>query len=228
MKKYMFVVAATLGMMIGTGATAQQRQQNSRKAGERPTAEQMAKQKTDRMKAKLALSDEQAKQLYDYNLQQLQEMQAKHEQFMAAQKAKREQLEAARKVQQEKLAALRQAEADKMKSILNAEQFEKWQQLQQARRQGGERGQMRKGDPRKRPHGMKHGRKGFRGGKHGFRGEQADSCDKAARAGKFDKGGKHGKPGRHGKGGFRGKQQKGGTWKQQKSTDEAAAGTQNE
>lgn len=170
MKKYMFVVAATLGMMIGTGAFAQQPQQRNRKgAGERPTAEQMARQKSDRMKKQLALNDEQTQQLYNYHLQQFREMQTRHEAIMAEQAAKRAELEAARNVQREKMKALRQAEADRMKSILTPEQFDKWQQLrQQAPR--GRRGQLQKGDQRRQQHGMKSGKRGRRGaGREGFK-----------------------------------------------------------
>ena len=75
MKKSIFVVAATLGMMIGTGVCAQNTQQQSRMMKERPTAEQLAQRQTDRMKEKLALTDAQAKQIYSYNLQQIKEMQ---------------------------------------------------------------------------------------------------------------------------------------------------------
>ena len=121
MKKSIFVVAATLGMMIGTGVCAQNTQQQSRMMKERPTAEQLAQRQTDRMKEKLALTDAQAKQIYSYNLQQIKEMQAVREQMRAA----------------------RQAEAAKMKSILTEEQLEKWQEMQGRYK---DHGKMQKGD----------------------------------------------------------------------------------
>lgn len=108
MKKNIFVVMAAACMMIGTGVCAQNMQHQSRMMKERPTAEQMAQRQTDRMKEKLSLTDEQTKEVYAYNLQQIKEMQAQREQMRAA----------------------RQAEAAKMKSILTPEQFEKWQEMQ--------------------------------------------------------------------------------------------------
>lgn len=101
MKKNIFAVMAAVCMMIGTGVCAQNMQHRSRMMKDRPTVEQMAQRQTDRMKEKLSLTDEQAKQVYAYNLQQIKEMRA-----------------------------ARQAEAAKMKSILTPEQFEKWQEMQ--------------------------------------------------------------------------------------------------
>lgn len=121
MKKSIFAVVATLGMMIGTGVCAQNTQQQSRMMKNRPTAEQMAQRQTDRMKEKLALTDAQTKQIYAYNLQQIKEMQTLREQMRTA----------------------RQAEAAKMKSILTDEQFEKWQEMQGCYKGHGK---MQKGD----------------------------------------------------------------------------------
>ncbi|MFR6351851.1 MAG: DUF4890 domain-containing protein [Alistipes finegoldii] len=75
MKKRIFAVAAALCLLAGTGAFAQ----DSKKAPmmkERPTAEQMAQRKTERMTEKLNLSEKQSKQLYEVNLQDIKEMQA--------------------------------------------------------------------------------------------------------------------------------------------------------
>ena len=108
MKKHIFVAIAAACMMIGTGASAQNKQSQSRMMKERPTAEQVAQHQTARLKEKLALTDKQAQQIYDYNLQQVKELQKQREQMRAA----------------------RQAEVAKMKSILTPEQFEKWQKLQ--------------------------------------------------------------------------------------------------
>ena len=79
MKKRIFAVAAALCLLAGTGAFAQ----DSKKAAmmkERPTAEQMAQRRTERMTEKLNLSEKQSKQLYEVNLQDIKEMQAQAEQ----------------------------------------------------------------------------------------------------------------------------------------------------
>lgn len=109
MKKNIFAVAAALCLLIGTSASAQnQNGHQSRMMKERPTAEQMAQRKADRLKEKLTLTDAQTKQVYELNLQQIKAMQAQREQMRAA----------------------RQAETNKMKSILTPEQFAKWQEMQ--------------------------------------------------------------------------------------------------
>ena len=107
MKKRIFAVAAALCLLAGTGAFAQ----DSKKAPmmkERPTAEQMAQRRTERMTEKLNLSEKQSKQLYEVNLQDIKEMQA----------------------QSEQMRAYRKAQAEKMKGILTPEQFEQWKQMQ--------------------------------------------------------------------------------------------------
>lgn len=96
-----------LCLLAGTGAFAQN-QNKGRMHREMPTAEQMAQRKTDRMKEKLNLNEQQTKQVYEYNLQEVKEMQSMHQQMRAA----------------------RQAEAEKMKSILTPEQYEQWKQAQ--------------------------------------------------------------------------------------------------
>lgn len=107
MKKKIFAAAVALCLMAGTGAFAQnQNQQRMRR--DMPTAEQMAQRKTDRMKEKLNLTEEQTKQVYDYNLQEVKQMQSMREQMRAA----------------------RQAEAEKMKSILTPEQYKQWTEAQ--------------------------------------------------------------------------------------------------
>ena len=76
----------TLCLLAGTSAFAQDRRAPRTK--ERPTAEQMAQRKTDRMVEKLNLNEDQSKQLYELNLQEVKDMQAQHERMRAARKAK--------------------------------------------------------------------------------------------------------------------------------------------
>ena len=126
MKKKIFAAAMALCLMAGTSAFAQQ--QNKPEAPkERPTAEQMAQRKTDRMTEQLKLNEAQAKQVYAINLAQVREMIA----------------------QREKMEAARKAEVEKMKSILTTEQFMQWSQMQKSQmRMQGQRGhgpQMHKG-----------------------------------------------------------------------------------
>lgn len=127
MKKKIFAAVTALCLMAGTSVFAQQ--QNKPDAPkERPTAEQMAQRKTDRMTEQLKLTEAQAKQVYAINLAQIKEMIA----------------------QREKMEAARKAEAEKMKSILTTEQFVQWSQMQAPR--PGQRGHgpqmMKKGDRR--------------------------------------------------------------------------------
>lgn len=70
----------TLCLLAGTSAFAQD-SKRAPKMKERPTAEQMAQRKTDRMVEKLNLNEDQSKQLYELNLQNIKEMQAQHEQM---------------------------------------------------------------------------------------------------------------------------------------------------
>ncbi|MEI3554033.1 MAG: DUF4890 domain-containing protein [Alistipes senegalensis] len=119
MKKKIFAAVTALCLMAGTSVFAQQ--QNKPDAPkERPTAEQMAQRKTDRMTEQLKLNEAQAKQVYAINLAQIKEMIA----------------------QREKMEAARKAEAEKMKSILTTEQFMQWSQMQQQQqmRMSGQRG----------------------------------------------------------------------------------------
>ena len=109
-----------LCLLAGTSAFAQ----DSKKAPadrERPTAEQMAQKKTERMAEKLKLDEAQSKKLYDVNLQEAKDMQ----------------------VQAQKMHENRKAQAQKMKSILTPEQYEQWKQMQ-SQRPGMDRGQRMK------------------------------------------------------------------------------------
>lgn len=110
MKKRIFAVAMALCLLAGTSAFAQD-SNRAPKMKERPTAEQMAQRRTDRMVEKLNLNADQSKQLYELNLQEVKDMQAQHERMRAA----------------------RKAQAEKMKKILTPEQYEQWQQMQGTR-----------------------------------------------------------------------------------------------
>ena len=107
MKKQSFAAAMVLCLMATTTLFAQE---NKPQAEPRtpPTAEQLAQRQTERMTKQLNLSDAQAKQVYEVNLDQIKQMQA----------------------MREKMREARAAEADKMKSILSTEQFMQWSQMQ--------------------------------------------------------------------------------------------------
>ena len=179
MKKSIFMVAATLGLMIGTSAWAQQPQRRDRKGANRPTAEQLAQQKTERMKAKLALTDEQAQEIYVYNLQQVQEMEARRAEMAAKRKAEFERMQAARK-----------AQADKMQRILTPEQFAKWQQMQ---RRPAPAGRMHTGGKGKGPRRDDMHRRG-KPGKPGFRGGRGPADKKNGKGRAAGRGAANDKP----------------------------------
>ncbi len=107
MKKQIFAAAMALCLMATTTLFAQE---NKPQAEPRtpPTAEQLAQRQTERMTQQLNLTDAQAKQVYEVNLDQIKQMQA----------------------MREKMREARVAEADKMKSILSTEQFMQWSQMQ--------------------------------------------------------------------------------------------------
>ena len=118
MKKSMFIAMIAAVMMIGTAA-AQEQQANNAPKREKPTAEQMAKFRTERMAKALELNDEQQKQIYDYTLNRINEAQKKAE-------AARSEMEAARK-----------SNAEQMQKILTPEQYAKWVELQKQQAQMG-------------------------------------------------------------------------------------------
>lgn len=111
--------------MIAGGVFAQQ-PAKTEMPKERPTAEQMAQKMTDKMTTELGLNETQTKQVYQTNLDNIQQMEA-HRGQMKAQ---------------------RNATAEKMKSVLTTEQFVKWSQMQgqQGRHKGNMDCKGRKGD----------------------------------------------------------------------------------
>lgn len=107
MKKQIFAAAMALCLMATTTLFAQESKPQVEPRTP-PTAEQLAQHQTERMTKQLNLSDAQAKQVYEVNLDQIKQMQA----------------------MREKMREARAAEADKMKSILSTEQFMQWSQMQ--------------------------------------------------------------------------------------------------
>ena len=170
MKKRMFVAIIAAVMTIGAAA-AQPRQQNDGQKREKPTAEQMAKFRTERMAKALDLNDEQQKQLYDLTLTRINDAQKKAE-------AARSDIEAARK-----------SNAEQMKKILTPEQYEKWGEMQKRQAQMG-RAQGQQGGWQ--GHGPQMGQ-GPRGGQHvqpGHHGQQGPAhkhgCKGKKHCGKCD------------------------------------------
>ncbi|WP_300798700.1 DUF4890 domain-containing protein [uncultured Alistipes sp.] len=107
MKKRMIAAVMGLCLLAGTSAFAQDTKPAPAPKTP-PTAEQIAQRQTERMTQQLGLTDAQAKQVYELNLEQIKQMQAHREQMRAA----------------------RNAEAEKMKKILSTEQFMQWAQMQ--------------------------------------------------------------------------------------------------
>ena len=117
MKKRMFAVMMAAIMMIGSAAAQPQRPQGEKR--EKPTAEQMAKFRTERMAKELELSQEQQQQIYDMTLTRINESQKK------AQDAR------------EALKAERKSNAEKMQKILTPEQYKKWGEMQKKQAEAG-------------------------------------------------------------------------------------------
>ena len=89
MKKTIFAAVAALCLMAGEAVFAQTESAPAPAAApkERPTLEQIAQRKTDRMAERLYLTDAQKKQVYEINLQQLKEMEAQREAMRKAREA---------------------------------------------------------------------------------------------------------------------------------------------
>lgn len=100
-------MAVCLG--ITSGAMAQQNKKMD-VPKHRPTIEQMAQKRTERMAKSLDLNEAQQKQVYEINLTNAQSMEA-HRAQMKAERSK---------------------EAEQMKSVLTTDQFVKWSQMQKS------------------------------------------------------------------------------------------------
>ena len=101
-------MAVCMGLTSGVMAQQQQKMDVPK---ERPTVEQMAQRRTERMAQKLGLNEAQQKQVYDINLNSAKSMEA-HRTQMKADRSK---------------------EAEQMKNVLTTDQFVKWSQMQNVR-----------------------------------------------------------------------------------------------
>lgn len=110
MRKSLFAALAAVCMMTVTGASAQQRNRPAgmNSDGGRPTTEEMARMRTERMAEMLSLDQAQSAAIYEQNLRMAE-------------------------VQQE-MAGMRRAYAAKMKEVLTDAQYAKWQKMQEGRR----------------------------------------------------------------------------------------------
>ena len=107
--KSMMMAAMALFLMAGTNGFAQVSNANKpAEPAQRPTVEQLARNKTDRMAERLQLTEEPSQKVYAATLEQMRSAEALREQ---ARKAKL-------------------TEAETMKQVLTTEQFMRWSQMQ--------------------------------------------------------------------------------------------------
>lgn len=168
----MFAVMTAAVMMIATAAAQPQQGEKGGKR-EKPTAEQMAKFRTERMAKELDLNQEQQKQIYDMTLTRINAAQKKSESDRAA------------------MAAERKSADEKMQKILTPEQYQKWGEMQKKHaemgrakgQRGGWHGNGPKGPdgpkgPAPKHHGKKHdGKKGKGKGECCKNGKAAEKAD---------------------------------------------------
>lgn len=111
MKKMMTALMA-LFLLTGTTVFAQntksEKPADAPQPAQRPTVEQLARSKTDRMTERLQLTEEQSQKVYAATLEQLRSAEALREKARAA----------------------KLAEAETMKQVLTTEQFMRWSQMQ--------------------------------------------------------------------------------------------------
>ena len=148
MKKRMFAVMMAAVMMIGTAAAQPQRPEGEKR--EKPTAEQMAKFRTERMAKELDLNKEQQQQIYDMTLTRINAAQKKSQSDRAA------------------MAAERKSADEKMQKILTPDQYKKWGEMQKKQadmgrakgQRGGWHGKGPKGPDAQKAHAPGHHGKG--------------------------------------------------------------------
>lgn len=109
MRKSLFAALAAVCMMFVSGASAQQRNRFAgiHSEGGRPTTEEMARMRTERMAETLSLDQAQAAAVYEQNLRMAQA--------------------------QQEMAGMRRTYAAKMKEVLTDAQYAKWQKMQEGR-----------------------------------------------------------------------------------------------
>ena len=111
MKKMMTALTA-LFLLTGTTAFAQntkpEKPADAPQPVQRPTVEQLARSRTERMAERLQLTEEQSQKVYAATLEQLRSAEALREKARAA----------------------KLAEAETMKQVLTTEQFMRWSQMQ--------------------------------------------------------------------------------------------------
>lgn len=122
--KKMIVAMTALLLTIGSQVMAQPHRGEGPK--ERPTAEQMAQRRTERLTKRLSLTDEQARQVYDMTYEQARKCVAEREKNDAQ--------------RMERMKAVREAQDTRMKSILTPEQYAQWQEMQKNECDGMRRG----------------------------------------------------------------------------------------
>lgn len=162
MKRGLFI-ALTAGIMLSTTAAAHDKSQRNDKQ-QHPTAEQLARHKTDKQTKELSLNESQAEELYKANLKNIEAHRKMHEE--------RRQFEQQQRADMQKHNEKLRNSAGK---ILTPEQYAKWEtaeksreskpQVEQSRRHGyqgrpmGCRGRCSSGkhDPKHDKHDRRHG-----------------------------------------------------------------------
>lgn len=115
MKKYILAVATTLGLMATPLFAQQPDAPRKAEPKPKPSIEQMAERRTERVVRLLELTDAQRKQIYEINLKELRECAPLIEQMRS----------------------IRANAADEMKAVLSTEQFMTWSQMQRPRHEAG-------------------------------------------------------------------------------------------
>lgn len=123
MKKMIFAAMAACCLMAGTTISAQQRPTRDRQP---MTAEQLAKQQTERMTERLKLDDVQKQEVYKLNLAQAEKMQQQREERRNADAQTRE-------ADREQMKQQAEAYDAQLKKLLSAEQYKQWSEQKQAR-----------------------------------------------------------------------------------------------
>ncbi len=117
MKRILLTATLAFAMLVISDTALQAQRGNWNQ-----TPEERATQQSALMRDSLALSDAQYEKVYELNLYYARKMQELRNDADGDRAAMREQFE-----------ALRQAQNDALRKVLTAEQFEKWQQIQQQR-----------------------------------------------------------------------------------------------